>query len=83
MTRKKEWKQIKHFVKEVVSELNGDNSRVGVMQYGGRREPKMEVDLSARTSAADLIYHIDNIRQIGGVERITGKSLHVASNKVI
>ncbi|CAB4020613.1 Hypothetical predicted protein [Paramuricea clavata] len=81
VTRKKEWKQIKHFVKEVVSELNGDNSRVGVMQYGGRRKPKMEVDLSARTSTADLIYRIGNIRQIGGVKRMTGKSLAIARNK--
>jgi hypothetical protein len=82
VTRKKEWKQTKHFIKEVVSELNGDNFRVGVMQYGGRREPRMEVDLWEGTSTADLMYQIDNIRPIGGVERITGKSLAIASNKV-
>ena len=42
----------------------------------------MEVDLWEGTSTADLMYQIDNIRQIGGVERITGKSLAIASNKV-
>lgn len=80
--RRKEWNQIKDFVKEIVSELNDDNNRIGIMQYGGRRGPRMEVDFQERADTSDLITKIHNIRQIGGMERKTGESLVIAGNKV-
>ena len=83
MTIKNEWNQIKQFIKEVVLELNTDSSRIGVMQYGGRREPKMEIDLWERTGTADLMYRIDNMRQIGRTRRMTGEALAMATNKVM
>lgn len=82
MTRSKEWRQTKHFIKEVLSEFDGDNFRVGMMQYGGRRKPRIEVDLWENVGIADLMFHIDNMRQIGGTERMTGKALAFAGNKV-
>ena len=81
--RKKEWNQIKDFIKEIVSELNhDDNNRIGIMQYGGKRGPRMEVDFWERTDTSNLITKIHNIRQIGGRERKTGESLVIAGNKV-
>jgi hypothetical protein len=82
VTRKNEWNHIKQFMKEVVSELDSDNFRIGVMQYGGRREPRMEVDLWERTGTADLMYRIDNMRQISGAERMIGESMAIATSKV-
>lgn len=80
--RRKEWNQIKDFVKGIVSEVNDDNNRIGIMQYGGRMKPRMEVDFWERTDTTNLITQIDDIKQIGGRERKTGEALVPAGNKV-
>ena len=81
-TRKREWNQVKHFVKEIVSELNDDKFRIGIMIYGGRREPRVEVDLWVGDNTAHVLSKIDNIRQVRGRERNTGESLTIAAAKV-
>ena len=80
--RRKEWNQIKDFVKGIVSEVNDDNNRIGIMQYGGRMKPRMEVDFWERTDTTNLITQIDDIKQISGRERKTGEALVTAGNKV-
>ena len=52
------------------------------MIYGGRREPKMEVDLWEGDNTAHVLSKIDNIRQVRGRERNTGESLSIAAAKV-
>lgn len=79
VTSGREFKQLKHFLKEVISELKGDKFNIGVMQYGRRNEPEMEIDF---WEGDDLAYQIDKIKQMGGEKRYTGATLAVASNKV-
>lgn len=66
----------------MISEVDGDRFRIGIMQYGGYGKPKMEVELWEGTDATNLKRQIDAMRQVGGVKRMIGESLAVAGNKV-
>jgi hypothetical protein len=72
-----DFNKIERFIKSVISDLNNDQFRVGVMQYSGMDTATIEIDFMS-----PLQYNKITIKQQRGYKRYTGDALVEANNKV-
>ena len=77
-----EFELLKKYLKNVMLRLKNENFVIGVMQFGGKQDPKMEVKFTSATDMSLLISRVDAIRQVKGSERYIGDALEIASNEV-
>ena len=82
MERNKHSRRIKNFIKQIVLELKNDKFKIGVMQFGGKREPTMDINFSDSADKDEFSFYVDSLRQRHGWQRYTGKALAAASQKV-
>ena len=82
LKKNEHFEEIKGFIGKVISGLDEDKFKIGVMQFGGRSEPTMEVHFSSNTTILTLMSALKTIKQHNGRERRMGEALEMASRKV-